>query len=122
MHTRLSTSTSISTSDLSSNVSDIRTGDSESDFDTYALARAIGDLWKVDDPELVVMRFGASRVADVHRRMLYMSRKQKLKDVRSLDGYFMSILIRKPQPKPAADERSDDHYERYLERQKERGA
>lgn len=122
----LSTTTTTTTS--SSNSDRNRTTKIESDFevDTYALAQAIGTLWNVDDPELVVIRFGAGRVADVHRRMLYMSRRQKLSKVRSLDGYFMSILIRglkskSDQPAPA-DERSDEFFEEYKRRQAERGA
>lgn len=99
----------------------------ESDFDsdTYALAQAISDHWKVDDPEWVVIAHGARDVATVHVRMLGMARKQKLSNVGNLGGYFMTALINlhKPKPKGAGqiEDRSDDYYEGYLRRQKERG-
>lgn len=118
---RVSTSTSISTSE--SSLKRERTGSSEDDLalDTYALAKAIGEFWGVDDPELVVIQFGGSAVAGAHRRMLYMSRRQKLAHVTSLSSYFMSILINRFKKKPETDERSDEFYEEYQRRQAERG-
>ena len=120
--TRLSTSTAIPTSrNISYQEID---EDQEVDLavDTHALARAIGEFWKIDDPQLVVLQYGGQAVARAHRRMLYMSRQQKLAAVRSLEGYFMRILIGRPQQDdPIDEERSDDYYEEYLRRQQERG-
>lgn len=122
---RLSTTTTTTTTAPSSIENRTLRIGTEDVVDTHALAQLIGDLWGIDDPDLVVIRFGAGRVADVHRRMLYMSRQQKLSKVRSLDGYFMSILIRglknKSNQTTEVDARSDEFYEEYRRRQKERG-
>ena len=70
---------------------------------------------------LVVMEFGVVPVARIHRRMLSMSRKQKLNHVENLGGYFMTCLEpSKKRTKPEA-ERTDEFYEQYVARQKERG-
>lgn len=125
-HVRVSTSTSITTP-MSSLVKEQSAPDADLDMalDTYALAREIGEFWNVDDPELVVIQFGGKDVAAAHRRMKYMSRRQKLTEVRSLENYFMSILIKRVRQARSQDadkaERSDDYYEEYLKRQKERG-
>ena len=117
---RLSTSTSISTSD-SSLIREHRASENDSDLDTYALARIIGEFWGVDDPELVVIQFGAPAVAGAHRRMLYMSRRQQLAHITSLSSYFVSILINRVKKKPETDDRSDEFYEEYRQRQRDRG-
>ena len=118
---RVSTSISISTSE--SSLIRERTGSEDDlDLDTYALAKSIEEFWGVDDPELVIIHFGAPAVAGAHRRMLYMSRRQKLGHVNSLSNYFVSILINRFKKKPKADERSDEFYEEYRQRQQEGGA
>ena len=92
-------------------------------LDTHALARDIGEFWDVNDPQLVVLQYGGQAVARAHRRMLYMSRQQKLAEVRSLEGYFMRILIgRTRQDDPVDDDRSDEYYEEYLRLRAARGA
>ena len=111
---RLSTSTSISTSDekilsFSDNLN------SEDD-----LSNQISEFWNVQDSQLVILEYGAAKVAGVHRRMLYMSRRQKLNHVESLENYFMACLPRRKRAE-VDTERSDKFYEDYLAKQKERG-
>ena len=111
---RLSTSTSISTSDekLLSFSDNLNSEDN--------LSNQINEFWNVQDSPLVILEYGAAAVARVHRRMLYMSRRQKLNHVESLENYFMACL---PRSKRASvdTERSDQFYEDYLRLQKERG-
>jgi hypothetical protein len=83
---RLSTSTSISTSDekLLSFSDNLNSEDN--------LSNQINEFWNVQDSQLVILEYGVATVAKVHRRMLYMSRRQKLNHVESLENYFMSLL------------------------------
>lgn len=54
--------------------------------------------------------------------MKSMSRKQKLNHVNNLGGYFMSCLIApKAKPKAEPEEGSDEWFESYKRRQRERG-
>ena len=118
---RLSASSSASTS-KSSNVPDIRTvREDDYEYDTYALAQIIEDHWGVEDAQLIVLEHGARDVAAIHRRMLWLSKRQLLAKVRNKGGYFMTALIRMHKPRTPVDERSDDFYEEYRQRQRDRG-
>ncbi len=112
---RLSTSTSISTSDekLLSFSDNLNSEDN--------LSNQINEFWNVQDSPLVILEYGAAGVARVHRRMLYMSRRQKLNHVESLENYFMSCLLPRRKRAEVDTERSDKFYEDYLAKQKERG-
>jgi hypothetical protein len=114
-HARLSKSISTSTSDKNflSFLESTNTEDGD-------IAKQITEFWKVQDSELVVLEYGKAAVAKIHRRMLYMSRRQKLNHVESLENYFMACLMRKKRAKPDT-ERTDEFYEQYVARQKERG-
>jgi hypothetical protein len=113
-HARLSTSISTSTS----NNNFLSFSDNQNEEDN--LVNQIAQFWKVQDSDLVVMEYGKAAVARVHRRMLYMSRRQKLNHVENLENYFMACLQRKK--RATADvERTDEFYEQYVARQKQRG-
>jgi hypothetical protein len=85
------------------------------------LSKEIADFWGVEDSALVIMEYGKSAVAKIHRRMLSMSRKQKLNHVDNLGGYFMSCLLPRSKRASVDTERSDSFYEDYLAKQKLRG-
>tara|TARA_R110000751_G_scaffold195566_6_gene300978 strand:+ start:654 stop:1049 length:396 start_codon:yes stop_codon:yes gene_type:complete len=85
------------------------------------LSKDIADFWGVEDSSLVILEYGKSAVAKIHRRMLSMSRKQKLSHVDNLGGYFMSCLLPRRNRAGVDTERSDKFYEDYLKRQQERG-
>ena len=115
-HTRARLSTSISTSTSLEKVLSF----SDSLNQEMELSELIAEFWNVEDSQLVVLEYGAGAVAKIHRRMLYMSRRQKLNHVESLENYFMACLMRKKKPEPDT-ERSDRFYDEYLARQKARG-
>ncbi len=127
-YTHARPSESLSASPSGSNViflEQSRTLEKNSDLDRRTreqeLASEIAEYWNVEDSMLVVMEFGVVPVARIHRRMLSMSRKQKLNHVENLGGYFMTCLEpSKKRTKPEA-ERTDEFYEQYVARQKERG-
>ena len=120
--TRLSTSNSISTSDPVLKHKE-HTTELEVDMDSDTLARAISNFWQVPDPELVLNEFGVQRIAAVHRKMLWMSRRQKLSHVRNIAKYFMAAVVGRRKPPSHADEsgHADAQYEAYLVKQRARG-
>ena len=118
---RLSASSSASTSQ-SSNVSDIRTlQEDDYEDDTYALAQLIQDHWGVEDAQLIVIEHGARDVSAIHRRMLWLSKRQRWAKVSNKGGYFMTALIRMHNPRAPADERADEFYDEYRQRHRGRG-
>lgn len=124
-HARPSQSQSLSPSTNSLNYLKHRTDNYDSDLDAHArergLAKEISEYWNVEDSLLVVLEYGVVAVARIHRRMLSMSRKQKLNHVTNLGGYFMVCLEPHRKRSEADTERTDAFYEEYLARQKARG-
>lgn len=88
--------------------------DLERDLDTHTLAGEMADYWKVERPDLVIGEFGLWRCQAVHRRMLYLSRRQRLSHVRNLEGYFVKALKNMRDGAPAVTD--DSALESYRQR------
>lgn len=90
------------------------------------LSVQIRTYWGVDDALKVIAKYGAERVRQVHEKLVELARMQRLSHVSNLSGYFIRAVERFVSPdrsqwQPTAD-RSDEFIERYIAKQRARGA